>query len=62
MENLKKVSGWFVKVIDNGKLLEGKLEPNEIKIVILDGWQLHKLNSKKFSPNAQLLLYEALYD
>ena len=62
MEDLEKVTGWFVKVQDNDKLLEGRLEPNEIKIVILDGWCLHKLNTKKVSPNARLLLCEALYN
>jgi hypothetical protein len=29
---------------------------------MLDGWRLHKLNSKKFSPDARLLLCEALYN
>ena len=62
MEDLEKVTGWFVKVIDNGKLLEGRLAPNEIKIIMLDGWRLHKLNSKKFSPDARLLLCEAIYN
>ena len=62
MEDLEKVTGWFVKVMDNGKIFEGKLEPNEIKIVMLDCWRLHKLNTKKVSARAQLISYKALYD
>ena len=62
MEDLEKVTGWFVKVIDNGELLEGRLAPNEIKIIMLDGWRLHKLNTKKVSARAQLISYKALYD
>jgi hypothetical protein len=62
MEDLEKVTGWFVRVLDNNKPLQGRLAPNEVKIVMLDGWRLHKLNSKKFSPNARLLTCEALYD
>jgi hypothetical protein len=62
MENLQKITGWDVVIDDCGKTFRGRIAANEIKIVVLDGWQLHKLNSKQFSPKAKLLMYEALYN